>query len=498
MGGPCWEPLAHPAGGWVRGARAVVGFSAALALAVSGGTAWADPADPGPVGGASPAPSADGSSTAITGSAPAASASVVARVRAAETAAEAVAERLDEAKVDLAVSVAARSAAADQLAEETARVRTARAAVASVARQSYIAAAGRPAGLPTDPRNEMFGHSDPQVDTARLVLDEAEARQLAATEALFDATSRVAIQREQVDLLKRDLTARGTALRALRAGQAAVLAAARQQHEATDAAMSSQYVRDARGVAGNAALKAVAFALAQRGKPYEWGAEGPDRYDCSGLVQTAYATAGVSLPRTARPQYRMTQAVAVTALLPGDLLFFATDPADWNTIHHVGIYLGHGLMLHAPTTGDVVRIAPVWWSEFFAATRVVPGSVTATVPMPSATRPAPVKSPTPTPTPTPTSTVTPSASPSPSPTGSSSPSAVASSTGAPSPTPSSSAPGSSAASSPVGSPTRTDSPAAGSPGAGSPAAIKPTETRTAAPTESASATPRGTASTSAS
>jgi hypothetical protein len=125
------------------------------------------------------------------------------------------------------------------------------------------------------------------------------------------------------------------------------------------------------GAAAPAALRAVQFALGQIGKPYVWGAEGPDTYDCSGLVQAAYASAGVSVPRVARAQYRATTPVPVGAIIPGDLLFFGPDPADIESIHHVGIYLGDGLMVHAPTAGDVVRVAPVWWAEFFGAARVV-------------------------------------------------------------------------------------------------------------------------------
>jgi cell wall-associated NlpC family hydrolase len=126
-----------------------------------------------------------------------------------------------------------------------------------------------------------------------------------------------------------------------------------------------------RGAAAPAALRAVRFALGQVGKPYVWGAEGPDTYDCSGLVQAAYAAAGVGLPRVARAQHRATTPVPVTAMIPGDLLFFGPDPADAESIHHVGIYLGGGQMVHAPTAGDVVRVAPVWWAEFFGAARVV-------------------------------------------------------------------------------------------------------------------------------
>jgi hypothetical protein len=141
--------------------------------------------------------------------------------------------------------------------------------------------------------------------------------------------------------------------------------------------------------AGPAAQRAVQFALAQVGKPYVWGAEGPDTYDCSGLVQAAYAAAGVSLPRVARAQFRATAPVPATAMVPGDLLFFGPDRADPETIHHVGIYLGSGQMVHAPTAGDVVRVAPVWWAEFFGAARVVGavsgagGGVPFTIPPPA-------------------------------------------------------------------------------------------------------------------
>jgi cell wall-associated NlpC family hydrolase len=148
-------------------------------------------------------------------------------------------------------------------------------------------------------------------------------------------------------------------------------------------------------IPGPAAIRAVNFALAQRGKPYEWGAEGLATYDCSGLVQRAYGEAGVRLPRTARPQWRATTAVSPANMIAGDLLFFATDASNWNSIHHVGIYLGGGKMLHAPTTGDYVRIAPVWWEEFFGATRVVPA-------VPAPNKPAPRPKPRPEPKPTPT------------------------------------------------------------------------------------------------
>jgi cell wall-associated NlpC family hydrolase len=118
-----------------------------------------------------------------------------------------------------------------------------------------------------------------------------------------------------------------------------------------------------------AAAAAVKDALAQVGKPYRWGATGPATFDCSGLVRFAYAGAGLSLPRTSRQQWSAGRHVPVGDLRPGDLLFWASDPADPATIHHVGMYVGQGLMVHAPHTGALVRVDAVAPSGYAGATR---------------------------------------------------------------------------------------------------------------------------------
>jgi cell wall-associated NlpC family hydrolase len=124
--------------------------------------------------------------------------------------------------------------------------------------------------------------------------------------------------------------------------------------------------------AGTAAQTALSFALDQLGKPYVWGAEGPDSYDCSGLTMRAYESAGYQLPRTAAEQSMVGTPVDVADLLPGDLLFYATDPSDLSTVHHVVMYAGAGLVVHAPHSGDVVRLGPMWLGpEYAGAVRVV-------------------------------------------------------------------------------------------------------------------------------
>jgi cell wall-associated NlpC family hydrolase len=114
---------------------------------------------------------------------------------------------------------------------------------------------------------------------------------------------------------------------------------------------------------------AIAAALSKLGRPYVWGAEGPDTFDCSGLVQWSYAQAGLSLPRLADDQYFAATPVPLSDLKPGDLLVYAYDVHDASTIHHITMYLGNGQMVHAPHTGDVVRVAPVYLDGLYGAAR---------------------------------------------------------------------------------------------------------------------------------
>ncbi|TVZ00209.1 NlpC/P60 family protein [Trebonia kvetii] len=112
---------------------------------------------------------------------------------------------------------------------------------------------------------------------------------------------------------------------------------------------------------GTTALRA---ALSQRGKPYVWGAAGPDSYDCSGLVVWAFAQEGISLPHYTGSLWNSGMHVSQADLEPGDLVFFGAD------IGHVGFYVGNGLMLDAPDTGAVVRVEPIWWSSYVGAVRI--------------------------------------------------------------------------------------------------------------------------------
>jgi cell wall-associated NlpC family hydrolase len=106
---------------------------------------------------------------------------------------------------------------------------------------------------------------------------------------------------------------------------------------------------------------AIAFALAQLGDPYVWGATGPDSWDCSGLTMGAWAHAGVQLPHYSVAQYEQTKHISADELRPGDLIFWADDANDPSTIFHVAMYLGGGEMIHAPRTGKPVKLENVYY-----------------------------------------------------------------------------------------------------------------------------------------
>lgn len=111
--------------------------------------------------------------------------------------------------------------------------------------------------------------------------------------------------------------------------------------------------------------QALQAALTRRGDPYVWGAAGPSTFDCSGLVKWAYAQVGINLPHYTVSQWNMGEHISKSQLEPGDLVFF------FPTIEHVGMYVGDGLMLDAPQTGQVVQIQPIFWSEYVGAVRIV-------------------------------------------------------------------------------------------------------------------------------
>ncbi|MCB5178895.1 C40 family peptidase [Streptomyces antimicrobicus] len=123
------------------------------------------------------------------------------------------------------------------------------------------------------------------------------------------------------------------------------------QYKAQKAWLSTGVLKEINGAASDAGKKAVAYATAQIGKPYVWGATGPGSFDCSGLTSQAWRAAGRGIPRTSQEQLRLLPKIAVKDMRPGDLIIYFDDAS------HVGMYVGDGAMVHAPRPGRSVTIA---------------------------------------------------------------------------------------------------------------------------------------------
>jgi cell wall-associated NlpC family hydrolase len=125
--------------------------------------------------------------------------------------------------------------------------------------------------------------------------------------------------------------------------------------------------------------RAADLAMQWLGLPYSWGGgnasgptwgtDGPVGFDCSGLALWAWAQVGVYLPHYSGYQYRSGRHISRADLMPGDLVFWAYDPSDPGTIHHVAIYIGGGRIVQAPQTGDVVKISYMWSNGYIGAAR---------------------------------------------------------------------------------------------------------------------------------
>ncbi|AUY52958.1 C40 family peptidase [Streptomyces sp. CB01881] len=142
--------------------------------------------------------------------------------------------------------------------------------------------------------------------------------------------------------------------------------AAAQQAAAADRASRSAERPDMNTpppATGGRAATIIQFASAQLGKPYGWSMTGPNSFDCSGLTGAAYRAAGVKLPRMSQDQWNAGARIARGDLQPGDLVFFYDD------LHHVGIYIGDGKMIHAPRTGKNIEVLPIGVMPYMGAVR---------------------------------------------------------------------------------------------------------------------------------
>ncbi|MEV7072887.1 NlpC/P60 family protein [Streptomyces sp. NPDC093990] len=185
----------------------------------------------------------------------------------------------------------------------------------------------------------------------------ADARELLSELTAQEKARLAAIeQRRQQDAARKAAELAQQQAAAQKAAQETAQETAAPQNTASTAPDSSYATK---------AAKALAFARAQIGKPYVWGATGPDSYDCSGLTQAAWKAAGVDLPRVTYDQVNAGTTVSLADAQPGDLVFFYDD------ISHVGLYIGNGMMIHAPKPGAYVREESIYYDGESAIHSVV-------------------------------------------------------------------------------------------------------------------------------
>ncbi|MFC8389594.1 NlpC/P60 family protein [Streptomyces sp. NPDC057238] len=290
----------------------------------------------------------------------------------------------------------------DDVAERTQKLNEARAELGSFAAAQYRTGAGIPdtatfllADTPQDifdqrqVMDRMTGRQKEAVDDYVTRQSETMKKRQEATESLQTLTetqgdlktAKATVQkkltdaRELMSKLTAEEKARLAAIEKEKQKEAARKAAelARQQAEQQKAQEEAAAQQDS-GTSGSTsgssgstttpstdssyatkAEKALAFARAQIGKPYVWGATGPGSYDCSGLTQAAWKAAGVTVPRTTYDQVNAGTTVPVSQAQPGDLVFFYDD------VTHVGIYIGNGMMIHAPKPGTYVREESIYY-----------------------------------------------------------------------------------------------------------------------------------------
>ncbi|MEV5417874.1 C40 family peptidase [Streptomyces albogriseolus] len=204
----------------------------------------------------------------------------------------------------------------------------------------------------------------------RLTGDARQADELArrAREALDERialTERRGKERDQVVERLRDVE---ELLASLTADQLAELAELERGRvdEAQRALVASGALSGA-GAPSAAGERAVRYAVEQLGKPYEWGAEGPETYDCSGLTSQAWRAAGAEVPRTSQEQWARLERIDLVELRPGDLVVYFHDAT------HVALYLGDGMVVQAPRPGARIKVSPVAANPVLGAVRPDPG-----------------------------------------------------------------------------------------------------------------------------
>lgn len=191
---------------------------------------------------------------------------------------------------------------------------------------------------------------------------QAEAKAKDLNDRKAQAAAAVAEQKQLLDQAKGELAALVQQAQAKKAAEEAAAAAARSRAAAARQSTAPTFSGPPPSVRGGAGA-AISFAQSQLGKPYEWGAAGPDSYDCSGLTMASWRAGGVSLSHYTGSQYAETTHIPLSDIQPGDLIFY-------NGMEHVALYVGGGRIIHAPHSGDVVKYDSLYyWDTSMVASR---------------------------------------------------------------------------------------------------------------------------------
>lgn len=206
------------------------------------------------------------------------------------------------------------------------------------------------------------------LDVAELKANRAELAQAQATLKQQQASAKQErdTMRGKQQAVERQLAERKRLLSGLEAEIRQLEAEAEAARErAARAAIAPPVPRDSGGNPSTAPRSGVVgIAMSKLGSPYQWAADGPNSFDCSGFTMWVYRQVGVGLPHSSRAQYNVGQRVSRANLKPGDLVFFGRS-----RIHHVGIYVGGNQYIHAPSTGDVVKVSSLNRTDYVGAVR---------------------------------------------------------------------------------------------------------------------------------
>jgi len=335
---PEWSPGTRPHRAWFRTAVVTAALAAASVVV---------PSDLGSAAQRTPPPSLK---------------SLIAQAKLLSSQINVLSEQYDGLRIQLSQAREEERTAAATAARDASQLGAGQAQVGQLAAESYMTGS-------VDPTLQFISSTDPQTVVARAAiiqqLDRQKGDQVSALAAAEDTARRArqaaAQQAVAVSGLVKQMQAKTAAIQA----KINKLNGAAFKQALASFSRTGQFPLISVPGGNTVGERALRAALSRRGDPYVWGAAGPSAFDCSGLVDWAYAQVGIHLAHYTGLQWTEGEHISRSQLQPGDLVFFFPD------ISHVGMYIGNGLMVDAPDFGQTVQVQPIYWSAFIGAVRIV-------------------------------------------------------------------------------------------------------------------------------